>query len=49
VDEAAGMKVAALDQDPAARVVFLDLQRLDAEIGGEAADGELADVLRLHL
>ena len=49
VDEAAGMQVAALDQDPPARVLVLDLQRLDAEIGGEAAHRELADVLWLDL
>ena len=35
VDEAAGVQVAALDDDPAAGVVVLDLQRLDAEIGGK--------------
>ena len=37
VDEAAGVQVALVDDDPAARVGVLDLERLDPEVAGEAA------------
>ena len=36
VDEAARMQVALVDDDPADRVRVLDLERLDAEVAGEA-------------
>src|SRR6201999_2915882 len=49
VDEAAGMQVTRLDLDAPTRVVVLDLEGLDAEVGREAADRELVDVLRLDL
>ena len=43
VDEAAGVQVALVDDDPAAGVGVLDLQRLDPEVAGEAAGQEGAD------
>ena len=46
VDEAAGVQVALVDDDPAAGVGVLDLQRLDPEVAGEAAGEEAADRLR---
>ena len=35
-----GMQVALVDDDPAARVGVLDLERLDPEVAGEAAGQE---------
>ena len=46
---AAGVQVTRLDLDAPTRVVVLDLEGLDAEVGREAADRELVDVLRLDL
>jgi len=45
VDEAAGMQVALVDDDPADRVGVLDLQRLYAEVAGKASRQEGADAL----
>ena len=37
VDEPAGMQVALVDDDPPARALVADLERLDPEVGREAA------------
>src|SRR6185503_19670406 len=46
VDEAAGVQVAAVDDDAAARVRVLYLQRLDPEVAGKAARKEVTDRFR---
>ena len=46
VDEAARVQVALVDDDRAAGVRVLDLQRLDPEVAGEAAGQERFDRLR---
>src|SRR3954447_3748271 len=45
VDEAAGVQVAVVDDDPAAGVRVGDLQRLDSEVARKAAGEEVADRL----
>jgi hypothetical protein len=53
MDEATGVQMGAVDDDAAASVSVLDLQRLDTEVAGKAAwqesagafDGDAADPL----